>query len=228
MNVLVINGSPKGENSNSMKLTQAFLEGAGWKNAEIIHVSKSDIKGCLGCYACWTKTPGKCVQNDSMNEIIPKIISSNALIFSFGLYGCYVPGNMKNFMDRQLPMMLPDMKQDGHESGEHLLRNDQPKIRPVVISTCGFWTAQGNYDGLTWILNRGLGEKQYETIFCGQGELFSVPELKERTDAYLEIVRKAGSEYSQDGAISEKLKKELSEPLFPKEEFEKMANGSWG
>ncbi|MCL2609486.1 MAG: flavodoxin family protein [Treponema sp.] len=227
MNILVINGSPKGEKSNSMKLTRAFLNGAGWTNVETVDVSKSDIKGCLGCYTCWTKTPGKCVINDSMRDILKKFIFADIIILSFGLYGCHVPGNLKNLMDRQIPLMYPEMKEDGHESGEHPTRIDLSKKRHIIISTCGFWTDKGNYDALTWILNRGFGENQYETIFCGQGELFSIPELNERTNRYLEIVRNAGIEYSKNGVISEKIKEELSETLFPKDEFEKMANGSW-
>ena len=77
-----------------------------------------------------------------------------------------------------------------------------------------------------WLYNRSFADK-YETIFCGQGELFSIQELKERTDAYLAIVRKAGTEYAQGGKISEKVKLELSEPFFPKEAFEKGANDYW-
>lgn len=44
-----------------------------------------------------------------------------------------------------------------------------------------------------------LGKGNYETIFCGQGELFRIPELKGRTDEYLHIVRKAGKEYISSG-----------------------------
>ena len=43
MKVLVINGSPKGEKSNTMNLTRAFLEGAGYNDAETVDVSKLNI-----------------------------------------------------------------------------------------------------------------------------------------------------------------------------------------
>ena len=39
MKILVLNGSPKGEKSSTMHVTQAFLEGAGYTGAEIIDVS---------------------------------------------------------------------------------------------------------------------------------------------------------------------------------------------
>jgi multimeric flavodoxin WrbA len=57
MNMLVINGSPKSENSNTMRLTRAFLDGAGWSGAETVNIARSKIKPCLGCFACWNKTP---------------------------------------------------------------------------------------------------------------------------------------------------------------------------
>ena len=47
-----------------------------------------------------------------------------------------------------------------------------------------------------------------------------------RTDVYLGYVEKAGKEYA-DGTISNETRNALQELLFPKEIFEKMANGSW-
>jgi len=44
MKVLVINGSPRNERSNTLVLTRAFLEGAGWTDAEIIEASKLNVK----------------------------------------------------------------------------------------------------------------------------------------------------------------------------------------
>ncbi len=73
-----------------------------------------------------------------------------------------------------------------------------------------------------------MGAGQYESIFCGQGELFRVPELKARTDEYLECVRQAGREYAQKQAISEDAKEKLRELLYPRDVFEKMADASWG
>ena len=226
MNVLIINGSPKGERSNTMNLTRAFIEGAKWTDAELIDISRLDIKSCLGCYSCWSTTPGKCVINDDMAEVLPKIIKADVIVWSFPLYGCFFPGYMKVFTDRQLPLMLPEMVESA-ESGDHPLRYDLSKQRHFYISTCGFWTSEGNYDSIVKLLERGYTQDyKVFTIFCGQGELFSVPELKEHTVQYLDIVRKAGEECIS-GGISMETQEQLSVPLFPKEVFEKMANGSW-
>ncbi len=215
MNILIINGSPKGERSNTMNLTRAFLEGAKWTNAETIDISKLNIKSCTGCYSCWSATPGKCVINDDMSEILPKIVKADVIIWSFPLYGCFFPGYMKIFTDRQLPLMLPEMKVSA-ESGEHPLRYDLSKQRHFYISTCGFWTSEGNYDSIIKVLERAFSQQNYKTytIFCGQGDLFNIPELKEQTAPYLEIVRQAGEECIT-GGITKKTQDLLSVPLFP-------------
>ncbi len=72
MNVLVINGSPKGKASNTMKLTNALLEGIAENKDNIIKqltVKDMDITPCLGCMSCWGKTAGKCVIDDVMTDV---------------------------------------------------------------------------------------------------------------------------------------------------------------
>ncbi|MEN6340292.1 MAG: hypothetical protein ABFD03_09225 [Clostridiaceae bacterium] len=51
MNILVINGSPRGERSVTLKITRAFLEGMG-ETAEIIDTMQVNVKPCLGCLSC--------------------------------------------------------------------------------------------------------------------------------------------------------------------------------
>lgn len=226
MNILVINGSPKGGRSNTYRLTSAFLEGIGEKSVKEYSVSQLDIKPCLGCFSCWNKTPGKCCISDDMQKIISDMLWADTILWSFPLYYFSVPGPLKNLMDRQLPMVLPFMTADS-ASGGHPSRYDMSGKRHVVISTCGFYTAQGNYDGVTAIFDHLCGKGNYTPIFCGQGELFRVKELNQRTEEYLSWVRKAGAEFSQ-GAISGETKGQLQELLFPRAVFEAMADASWG
>ncbi|MDR1021586.1 MAG: flavodoxin family protein [Synergistaceae bacterium] len=224
MNVLVINGSPKAENSNSMKLTRAFLDGARY-DADVICAAKLEIKPCLGCFACWEATPGECVIKDAAAQTLNRIIGADVIVWSFPLYYFSVPGTLKNLIDRQLPLCLPFMSDDA--SGGHKPRYDLSHQRYVVISTCGFWTCEGNYGSVTAMFDRMYGNENYTKIFCGQGELFRVPELKTRTDAYLEIVRRAGAEFA-GGGITTGTQAELASPLYAREAFELMADASWG
>ena len=226
MTTLVINGSPKGGRSNTMRLVRAFLDGAGRSDAEILDVADMRIEACLGCFSCWNKTPGACVIGDEMRGVLRKLVAADLVVWAFPLYFFNVPGGLKHLIDRQLPLMLPFMSAE-NESGAHPSRYDLSHRRHVLISTCGFWTAEGNYDAVTAMFDRYCGAEKCTRIFCGQGELFGIPELKGRTDAYLETVRRAGAEFAA-GGIGAETALELAAPLYPRAAFERMADASWG
>lgn len=238
MNVLLINGSPQGKNSNSLKLAYSFIEGLKSEYAnngkeisiEELHVASMNIDACKGCFACWKKTPGICCIKDDMKAVIGKQLEADIILWSFPLYYFSVPGILKNLIDRQLPMSLPFMssREDGYGSGSHDSRYNMEGKRHVLISTCGFYSAEGNYDSVLRMFDHLLGKGNYETVFCGQGELFRVKELSARTEEYLDAVKVAGAEYAATGMISAKTDAVLRTLLYPREVFEKMADASWG
>ncbi|MEE0962901.1 MAG: flavodoxin family protein [Ruminococcus bromii] len=87
MKLLILNGSPKSGRSNTMNITRAFIDGFP-KGTEVeqIDLYKKEIKPCLGCFSCWSKTPGECIIKDDMQEIYEKIKASDIIIESFPLY----------------------------------------------------------------------------------------------------------------------------------------------
>ncbi len=236
MRILLINGSPKGVRSNSLKLAKSFIDGFSTEigktekiELEELTLASMQIGPCKGCFACWKSTPGICCVKDDMQSVIGKIVNANLIVWSFPLYYFNVPGVLKNMIDRQLPMALPFMSErtDGFGNGSHDSRYDTSKTRHVLISTCGFWTAESNYDSVTRMFDHFLGKNNYTTIFCGQGELFHVKELSERTNDYLSVVKQAGEGFAK-GTISDEIRTLLKAPLYPKEKFEAMADASWG
>ena len=81
------------------------------------------LHNCIGCYACWVKTPGQCVIKDSYADMGALLGRSAELIFvSRCTYGGLSPF-VQNVMDRSLPNISPDFtvrKQEQH----HKLRYD--------------------------------------------------------------------------------------------------------
>jgi len=66
MKVLAINASPHRDNGNTALILSPFLDGMKEEGAkvEVLYTKTMDIKPCLGCLKCWTKTPGACIQKD--------------------------------------------------------------------------------------------------------------------------------------------------------------------
>jgi len=231
MKILVINGSPKGERSNTYKLTRAFLDGIKSVHGDdteiaVLDVNKLNIKSCLGCFACWDKTPGRCCISDDMQGVIEKLLWADITVWSFPLYYFNVPGKLKCLIDRQLPMILPFMNTDT-VGGGHPTRYDMSGKKTVIISTCGFYTAESNYESVTAMFDHICGQGNYTAVFCGQGELFRVKELSQRTEEYLGFIRTAGKEYIS-GGISADTRDKLNTLLYPRDVFERMADASWG
>lgn len=230
MRVLLLNGSPKGGRSNSLRLAEAFLEGMAQAGGELdierLDISQMDIKPCLGCFSCWKETPGRCCISDDMPLLLEKLLWADLTVWSFPLYYFGLPGKLKTALDRQLPLSLPFML-PGAQGGGHPARYDMGGKRTVLVSTCGFYTAEHNYGSVTAQFDRLCGEGNYTALFCGEGELFGVPELSGRTGEYLASVRRAGQEYAC-GGISAETQARLREPLFPRDVYERMADASWG
>ncbi|MBQ1487376.1 MAG: hypothetical protein IIZ41_01255, partial [Lachnospiraceae bacterium] len=65
MQILVLNGSLRGEYSSSLKLTRSFVQGMisanGEENTKVIEIALKDknIDHCHGCFCCWKNTKGK-------------------------------------------------------------------------------------------------------------------------------------------------------------------------
>jgi len=61
MKILVLNGSPKREHSDTMHITRAFLDGmseAAHQDIHVIHVIDRHIEFCTGCFSvCETAGP---------------------------------------------------------------------------------------------------------------------------------------------------------------------------
>ena len=111
MKILSINSSPRtgGESKTELMLNHLAegMQEAG-AEVEVINLREKKIRSCIGCFTCWTKTPGKCIQKDDMtNEIFPKLLASDLVVFAFPLYYHFMNGAMSTFMERTLPWAQP-------------------------------------------------------------------------------------------------------------------------
>ena len=84
MKILSVNGSPKGPSSNTDLILKSFLEGAAQAGAatETIYLKDHIIQHCLGCFNCWGKTAGSCVQDDDMAILLKKFRLADVIVYA--------------------------------------------------------------------------------------------------------------------------------------------------
>ena len=88
MKILVLNGSPKKDKSDTMHITRAFLDGMNTvfeNDVHIIDTIDKNIKYCSGCFTCM-HNGGRCIYDDDMKSIIDELLETDLLILSFPLY----------------------------------------------------------------------------------------------------------------------------------------------
>ena len=226
MKILVFNGSPKKEKSDTMHITRAFLDGMKDTAAQEIHtidVTDKHIEFCRGCFAC-KLGGGHCAIDDDMCEILEQMLDSDLLLFSYPLY-CYgMPAMLKNLIDRTLPLSSMAMAE---ESGRyvHVSRRDYSHLRYLMICGCGFPNSKRNFEPAV---------RQFELLFPGnhtiltvpESPMFNAPEAAIVTVPRLELIRKAGRQYAENGEIDEALLAEIGSPMIPEETYAKIVNGN--
>jgi len=229
MNILILNGSPRGENSATLKITKAFVKGIiqnGEHNEDYINVKDLKVHHCNGCFACWTVSPGKCVIEDDMTQLIEKYIEADVVIWSFPLYCFGMPSLIKAVLDRTLPTLHPELVKRDDGGYTHETRYDVSGKKTALISSCGFSSVKNNYEALTTqfeILYRGKCAK----IYCPESGLLNVPELNGLIGNYLKMVTEAGKEFSQNGVFSSGTEAELSKVLYPEDLYNEAVNKNW-
>ncbi|MCL1985292.1 MAG: flavodoxin family protein [Betaproteobacteria bacterium] len=98
--LVVLSGSPR-KDGNTVRLTEAFIEGAkaADKNIALFRVAGLQIGGCRGCGHCF-KHQGVCVQKDDMPPILDALRKADALVLASPVYFFGVTAQLKLAIDR--------------------------------------------------------------------------------------------------------------------------------
>lgn len=100
MKVVGILGSPRGRNSLTRKLLESALAGVREAGAEteLIDITKLNIKGCLGCSACYRT--GNCVLKDDFEVVYEKMLGADGIVLGSPVYFDSASAQLKAFIDR--------------------------------------------------------------------------------------------------------------------------------
>jgi multimeric flavodoxin WrbA len=99
MKVLMLNGSPKANGNTATALNvmaETFREEG--VEVEIVHVGNQPIRGCIACGKCYSQ--GKCVFDDLVNEVIPKLEEADGLVLGSPVYYASANATLMAFVQR--------------------------------------------------------------------------------------------------------------------------------
>lgn len=132
MKALILHGGDAA-NVVEAKLCQTlhqFLVTAQWE-VETVLLREERVGYCLGCFECWTKSPGLCRIADAGRDVAAHVIQSDLVIFltpvTFGGYS----SQLKKVVDRLIVLILPFFTQIDGEVHHKARYNRYPALLGV-------------------------------------------------------------------------------------------------
>jgi len=231
MNVLALNASPRGGGQSKTEfllnhLVQGMQEAGA--DVEVVALRNKKIKYCVGCFTCWTKTPGVCIHQDDMtNELFPKWLAADLVVYAFPLYHYTVSAAMKTFIERTLPVALPFFEQ-GETETYHPLRHDF--LESVVLSVAGL-PEMSVFDQLSAYVRFLFGFRSKSLVaelYRPAAETLATPFYREKAREIREAFVQAGREIVQQGLVTPETMALLTQDFIEnKEMFNRMGNAFW-
>jgi hypothetical protein len=108
LQAVILNGAEKNDAAaaGAVRALRGRLEGLGW-SLEVLNLAQMEIAPCTGCFACWTKTPGRCIIPDQGDIAAKALVNSRLAVFltplSFGGYNFH----LKKALDRIICVVSP-------------------------------------------------------------------------------------------------------------------------
>ncbi len=229
MKVLSINSSPRsGGNSITEIMLDHLAQGMRETAADVRIVNLRDkvIKACIGCFTCWTKTPGRCSQADDItNELLPRLLASDLIIYATPLYFHTMNSAMSNFRERMLPLSRPFCeKREGK-----MVFQMRHKLPPAVwLSVCGLPEAS-EFDALSNFLNstRHPDTPIVAEIYRTSSEAMKHPVFKKTFSDILGATTQAGRELVRFMSISPRTMERIQQPIMDPESIAIIGNLTW-
>ena len=229
MRILAVNSSPRsGGNSNTELMLNHLVQGLRETGAEIhiVNLREKTVKACLGCFRCWTKTPGQCVQGDDMtNELLPLFPASDLVVYATPLYNHTMNATMSNFRERMLPLSHPFSENHGGKMAFQL-RHKLP--RAVWLSVCGH-PQDSEFDALSTFLHSTHHPETpiVAEIYRTSSEALKHPVFKQIRSEILDATTQAGRELGRFMKISPNTMQRIKQPIKDPETLFLVGNMTW-
>ena len=107
MKLISVCGSPRNGNTEWMLKQLHALAVSSGITSDLILLRKQDIKSCNGCLTCekgGKDRKGICSIKDDMQDIYPRLLEADLIVYGTPVYFEMLSGLLKNFIDRTCPI----------------------------------------------------------------------------------------------------------------------------
>lgn len=230
MRIIAINSSPRTGSGSKTELMLHHLA-AGMRDVgghvDIVNLREKTITPCIGCFTCWTKTPGRCVHRDDMREdIFPRWCQADIAVYATPLYYHTMNGAMSIFKERTLPAVEPFLLRDHNGKTYHPLRYKVPAA--VWLAVCGF-PEMSEFDSLSDHLNRTQHKDVplLAEIYRPAAETMGHRSFQAVADDVLEATQQAGRELVLSRRVTSDTLARITQAFVDPEAFAEMGNLFW-
>ena len=227
MRILALNSSPRrGGQSRTEMMLNCLVEGMRDAGAEveIVHLREKTVNNCMGCFTCWTKTPGKCIHKDDMTkELFPKWLASDLAVYATPLYHYTVNAEMKAFIERTLPVLEPFFEQQDNRT-VHPLRQAPPDA--VVLSVAGF-IEMSVFDQISNYVNFLFGRHMRLLAEIYRPAAEALASIKDKKEDVFEATFQAGRELVTSRSVLTETLDRIQQPITDFQTFSQIGNLYW-
>jgi multimeric flavodoxin WrbA len=134
MKATILNGALPGDGfvDSAGRLLQGALLAEAW-TVTSWSLRNEKIGYCLGCFECWTKTPGLCRIDDAGREVARSVIDSDLVIYltpiTFGGYS----SELKKAVDRIICLISPFFERIDGEVHHHARYDRYPALAGIGV-----------------------------------------------------------------------------------------------
>jgi multimeric flavodoxin WrbA/putative sterol carrier protein len=214
-------------------LFNLFVNGAR-EFADVIDIdlTTEKISPCLGCYHCWTNTPGICIQQDAMKSIIDHFKTADLLVIATPLYAFDVSSYCKMFLERSFPLIAPGIVLNKNSTEFNKLRFPDCKPSSMAVLLVGGLKSAVHSAGALKILEsyaEGFGMKFGGALVRTESFILQFAGTKPKTVKNIEhAFFQAGAAFAESECISKEISDKAALQLAPDMEyFEKYSNIYW-
>lgn len=143
---------------------------SGRTDVACIDLSQLNITNCVGCFGCWTKTPGRCVIRDDAIKVYPLIARSETVLYVSRIkYGGY-DTVMKTMLERAIPVQQAFIRIVNGET-HHVQRSVVPKDAVILAYGASGEEEQSLFRRLIARNAHNMSFRSYRVLFCDEDQV---------------------------------------------------------